>query len=70
MKNFNKISLNEVSENQVLSSRVAKTEQPDAEGLKLHSKILSNPDLIVRKEIEICCTIFVALISKAIYFDL
>ena len=34
MKNLNKISLDEISENQVLSSRVAKTQQPDAEGLK------------------------------------
>ena len=33
MKNLNIISLNEVSENPVLSSRVAKTQQPDAEGL-------------------------------------
>ena len=34
MKNSNKITLNEVSENQVSSSRVAKTQQPDAEGLR------------------------------------
>ena len=30
MKNLNKISSNKVRENQVLSSRVAKTQQPEA----------------------------------------
>ena len=33
MTKFSKISLDEVSENQVLRSNVAKTQQPDAEGL-------------------------------------
>ena len=33
MKKLNKISLNEVDENEVLSSCVTKTQQPDAEGL-------------------------------------
>ena len=34
MTKFSKISLDGVSENQVLRSNVAKTQQPDAEGLK------------------------------------
>ena len=33
MTNFSKISLDGVSENQVLRSNVAKTQQPDAKGL-------------------------------------
>ena len=33
MTKFSKISLDGVSENQVLRSNVAKTQQPDAEGL-------------------------------------
>ena len=40
MKNLNKISLNEVSENQVLSSRVAKTQQPDAQELRFRNRWL------------------------------
>ena len=42
MKNLNKISLNKVSENQILSSHVAKTQQPDAEGLKMTNLIFNN----------------------------
>ena len=34
MKNFSKISLDEVSQNEVLRSGIAKTQQPDADGLK------------------------------------
>ena len=34
MTKFSKISLDGVSENQVLRSKVAKTQQPDAKGLK------------------------------------
>ena len=37
MTKFSKISLDEVSENQVLRSNVAKTQQPDAEGLKMEN---------------------------------
>ena len=33
MESLNIIDLNEVSENQVLRSRVSKMQQPDAEGL-------------------------------------
>ena len=33
MKNWNKISLSELSENPAFRSRVAKTQQPDAERL-------------------------------------
>ena len=36
MNNLSKINLYEVSENQVLSSRVAKTQQPDEEELNYH----------------------------------
>ena len=34
MKNFSKISLDEVSKTEVLRSSIAKTQQPDADGLK------------------------------------
>ena len=34
MKNFSKISLDKVSQNEVLRSSIAKTQQPDADGLK------------------------------------
>ena len=36
MTNFSKISLDGVSENQVLRSNVAKTQQPDAKGLMIN----------------------------------
>ena len=36
MTKFSKTSLDRVSENQVLRSNVAKTQQPDAEGLTTH----------------------------------
>ena len=47
MKNLNKISLDKVSENQVLSSRVAETQRPDAEGLR--NELIQNHSFFLQK---------------------
>ena len=55
MTNLSKVSQGEVSENQVIRSRVAETQQPDAERLNTnnpHTQGFSNPYVVTRCQIS------------------
>ena len=52
MKSLNKISLKEVIKNRVLSSRVAKTQQSDAEGFIMFLESLGSIRRLTKKKIK------------------